>query len=339
MDRRLHIILVFGMLLSLFGCGSSNKSDVAYQKYNQLVRSEKLGSGTKSNLAIPDDIPTFAQLKGLVAPGHLYTLYHPSDDKLRGKFRTGFDGVLRLPYKVTINATGMSFQKLKEAVSKRYQKFFQRGVKNVRFSLSRRDYWVEVRGLVKKSGRYLVKRNDSIDKVIDQAGGLKGDLSKDFFVAALRQQGKKYSISLNQYFQSNFFGKSPTWTGGDTLFITRMDEGANSGELPFVTVLGGVLQPGKTLFQSNASLFYYLSKTGGTISNIDYDESYVIRRGPNGLVKLHFDITKMESIPAIYPNDVIFLNAEKKTFWDKFWERTLQVASLISTIAVLIIAL
>lgn len=337
MNQLVRVGLLLSLVIGMVGCASSNKSDVAYERYNKVYKSSSAGS--RSKLAGPDEVPSFKKLNGLVAPGHLYSLYHPSDDKLRGKFRTRFDGMLFLPYNVKINATGMSFRKLKDAVIGRYAKFFQRGVKDVRFRLIRRDYWVEVRGLVKKSGRYLVKQKDSIDKVIDQAKGLKGDLSKDFFVAAIQQQDKKYTISLNQYFQSNFFGKSPTWTGGDSIFVTRMSEGGNNSELPFVTVLGGVLKPGKTLYQDNASLFYYLSKTGGTISNLDYEESYIIRRGPNGLVKLHFNITDMKSIPAIYPSDIVFLNAEKKTFWDRFWERTLQVASLISTIAVLIIAL
>ena len=337
MNQLVRVGLLLSLVLSIVSCGSSNKSDVAYERYNKVYKAEAAGSS--STLAEPDEIPSFRRLNGLVAPGHLFSLYHPSDDKLRGKFRTRFDGILALPYNVKINATGMSFQKLKEAVTDRYAKFFQRGVKDVRFRLLKRDYWVEVRGLVKKSGRYLVKQKDTIDKVIDQAGGLKGDLQKDFFVAAIAQQDKKYTISLNQYFQSKFFGKSPTWTGGDSLFVTRMSEGGNNSELPFVTMLGGVNQPGKTLYQENASLFYYLSKTGGTISNLDYEESYIIRRGPNGLVKLHFNITDMKSIPAIYPSDIIYLNAEKRTFWDRFWERTLQIASLISTVAVLIIAL
>jgi hypothetical protein len=337
MNHLVRVGLLLSLVVGMMGCASSNKSDVAYERYNKVYKASSAGS--RSKLAGQDEVPSFKKLNGLVAPGHLYSLYHPSDDKLRGKFRTRFDGMLFLPYNVKINAKGMSFRKLKDAVIGRYAKFFQRGVKDVRFRLIRRDYWVEVRGLVKKSGRYLVKQKDSIDKVIDQAKGLKGDLSKDFFVAAIQQQDKKYTISLNQYFQSNFFGKSPTWTGGDSIFVTRMSEGGNNSELPFVTVLGGVLRPGKTLYQDNASLFYYLSKTGGTISNLDYEESYIIRRGPNGLVKLHFNITDMKSIPAIYPSDIVFLNAEKKTFWDRFWQRTLQVASLISTIAVLIIAL
>jgi VCBS repeat-containing protein len=50
----------------------------------------------------------------------------------------------------------------------------------------------------------------SIDKIIDMAGGFRGDLKKDFFTAAITQQDKSYTISLNQYFENNLFASSFT---------------------------------------------------------------------------------------------------------------------------------
>jgi protein involved in polysaccharide export with SLBB domain len=237
------------------------------------------------------DIPQFEETENFVAPGFLFTLNHPTDGKLQGSFRVGFDGLLKLPYGVTVNVLGQTTEEVRKKVVDGYNKFFQKGAQNVILTLLRKEYYVEVRGLVKKSGQYLVKRKESIDKVIDAAGGLNGTMKQDFYIASIKQQETNYSVSLNQYYENNALGTSFTWTGGDIIFVNNSS--SDSVNAPTVEVLGGVVTPGKTLFKEDANIFYYLGQRGGVISNLGYEEAFLIRKGKNGMERIHFNITNM----------------------------------------------
>lgn len=321
----------------LTSCATTTDTD-EYTTYNQQV--EKFNKKKNKTLVISDyeKIPKFRHLNGKMAPGFLFYLSHPSDEKLKGKYRADFNGILRLPYNIRLNVKGLTYSQLKEKVLKSYSKFFQQGVGKVKFSLLYRQYYVEVRGFVKKSGRYLVTRKEGIDKVIDKAGGLKEEIKKNFYKASIKQQNMSYSISLNQYFQNNYYSNAFTWTGGDTLFIMEQDASAMGDSIPIVTVLGGVRAPGKLLYKDQANLFYYLGKSGGTVPTLSYSETYIIRNTDKGIKNIKFDITDMDAIPAILPNDIIMLQGSKRTATDKLFQRTSQISSILLTV-LLIMAL
>ncbi|MAX66283.1 MAG: hypothetical protein QF441_05140 [Bacteriovoracaceae bacterium] len=323
------------VLITLFSC-ASKKYD--YQTYND---SFKAGESSQNSVTLIklSDIPKFSSSRDLMAPGFLFSLYHVSDEKLRGRYRVNHRGILRLPYGVKIDAKNKTFSSLKKEVQNAYKRFFQKGVNNVVFRLLRMDYYVEIRGFVKKPGRYLVTRKESLDKIIDLAGGLKGDLTKNLFTVALKQKNESYSISLNQYYQSDIFSEAFTWTGEDTIFVKNQSEVSNPKSIPIVTVMSGVREPGKSLYREEENLFYYLNKSGGTQDYLGYDQSYIIRETPQGLKNIRFDITQMETIPKIMPNDIIMLNGNKETQFDKTLNRTAQISSILSTIALLILAL
>lgn len=326
---------LFGLLLlSFWGCSSTPHNP----PYEKLVDAMNSQAQRQSNLVSVKDIPQFEDTKELVAPGFLFSIDHPSDEKLSGRFRINPEGIILLPYNVRIDTTDLTLPELKERVLKSFASFFQRGVQDFKFALVEKKYYVEVRGLVKNSGRYLVDRKESIDKVIDKAGGLNGDIKRDFFAVAIKQRERSYSISLNQYYENNVFANSFTWTGRDSLFIKPLNEEVGDDSVPTVTVLGGVQTPGKVLYQSGAPIFYYLTKSGGVISTLGYQEAYVLRHSEQGLARIQFDITKPETIPTIKPHDVILLNTEKRTLTDKFFDRLVQVSAVLSTIAFFIIA-
>lgn len=333
--------LIFASLMGLFivtGCSTSNHgNNPSYEKLVDVDAKMAKVQIPSNNIEIKD-IPQFAETEGLIAPGFLFSLSHPTDGKLKGTFRVQFDGMLRLPYGVKIQTKGMDFDELRKKIHDSYNSFFQRGAQDVSFNLVSKDYWVEVRGFVKKSGTYLVRRKESIDKIIDMAGGLAGNIKQDFFMVSVKQQKTSYSVSLNQYYENNVLGTSFTWTGGDVIFINLSNEDAATLVAPTVEVIGGVASPGKTLFKEDANIFYYLGKRGGVISNVGYEEAFVIRKGSSGLERINFNITKMDTIPVIKPGDTIMLNAERRTTWDKIWERTTQIGTIITTIAFLIIA-
>lgn len=328
-------LLPFILALAFVSCASKTDSSLSYETYNQQIE-EYVKNTTSTKLVTNyDDIPRFKKQDRHMAPGHLFYLYHPSDEKLKGRYRADFEGVLKLPYNVRLDVKGLSFSELREKVYASYSKFFQRGVDKVDFKLLRRDYFVEVRGFVEKSGRYLVTQNEGIDKVIDKAGGLEGDLQEQFYKASITQQGDTYAISLNQYYEDSKHTNAFTWTGGDKIFVTELDESEMTSALPIITVLGGVNTPGKTLYKANAHLFYYLGKSGGAINNLDYDESYIIRTTDQGISKIHFDLTEMDDIPALAPNDIVLLQSEKRSTMDIVMERLVQFATVVTSIALL----
>lgn len=328
----------FVLLLALLVSCSSHTPRSEYKSFNDIqgeLTEQKKSSEFISN---HKDIPKFSHLKYKMAPGYLFHLSHPSDNRLKGQYRADFKGFLRLPYNVVVNVKGLSFKELRSKILKAYSKFFKRGVEKVNFKLIYKDYYVEVRGLVQKSGRYLVSQNESIDKVIDKAGGLKGDLNDSFYKASIRQQNKSYSINLNQYFQNDFYSNSFTWTGADTIFISEQDESDMGTSLPIVTVLGGVNAPGKVLYMKQANLFYYLSKTGGVIPNLAFEKAVIVRSAKDGIKKISFDLADIDSIPHIYPQDTIILQSDTRTTSDKLFDRSIQVLSIITSL-LLIMAL
>ena len=153
------------MTIFLVGCSSNSITD--YPRYSDQIKKqmENREANDPAN-TISSDVPDLSKIPVFMAPGHQFTLSHSSDSKLSGKFRADFNGILQLPYNVNVDVTGKTFPDLKEAVLSAYRKFFQKGVESVNFNLASRDFWVEVRGLVKKPGRYLVRPSDRSESVV-----------------------------------------------------------------------------------------------------------------------------------------------------------------------------
>jgi len=331
---------LFTLMVLIIACSCSSLTPVdEYKTYNQSYK--EMSKSDKEDQLITNfkKIPSFRNLKSKMAPGFLFYLNHPSDEKLKGRYRADFSGLLRLPYNVVIQVKDLTFSQLKKKVLAKYSKFFQRGVEDVDFRLIYKNYYVEVRGFVKNSGRYLVSRNESIDKVIDKAGGLRGDLKESFYKASIKQLNEAYSISLNQYFQDNFYSNAFTWTGGDSIFVSEHDEGSIGDSIPIVTVLGGVQSPGKVLFKDKKNIFYYLSKSGGVVDNLSFDRAMIVRNTDKGLKKIAFDISDIESLPNIQAQDVIVLQANSQTTTDRAFERTVQVSSILTALLLILLAI
>lgn len=333
------LTFLLSAILFLAGCSSNSISD--YPRYSQHV-AKVMETQEANNPAttINSEVPDLSKVPQYMAPGHLFTMSHSSDSKLSGKFRADFNGVLQLPYNVNVDVSNKTFAEVKETVLNAYRKFFQKGVESVNFTLTSKDYWVEVRGLVKKPGRYLVRPTDTLDLVVDAAGGVQGDISVDYFTASLKQSTYEYQVLLNRYFESSESVDKIRWLGGDSVFITKLDSLAGaSREIPFVTMLGGVIKPGKVLHQKDASLYYYIEKSGGMVQGLGYEECYVFRNTKEGVKRINFSFDKPETIPVIFPNDTIYMNSKVETEGDTWLNRFGQIAGIISTAALLIIAL
>lgn len=331
--------ILFLQTFILVGC-SSKSSLTNYPLYSdQVAQSMKQESGQEIGNE-GESVPDFSRIPDYVAPGYVYSMSHPSDNKLTGTFRSDFNGVIKLPYDVSVNTKNKTFNEVKDSVLRSYEKFFQKGVVSATFEIAKKEYWVEVRGLVKKPGRYLIRESDSLDLVIDAAGGIQGDVSTDYFSASLKQGKFEYRVFVNNYFESREHAESIRWFGGDSIFVSKVDGTKGSmKDVPFVTIIGGVVKPGKVLYQKGASLFYFIEKSGGAIEGLGYKESYVFRNTKEGVKRIHFAFNEPETIPVIFPHDTIFMNTQVKTAGDIWLERLSFVAGILSTVALFIIAL
>lgn len=332
-------LFLFVTLISFFGC-SHNSSIENYPRLTDKIRSdfEELKGKSKDNLK--GNVPDLRSRYKFMAPGHKFKISHPSDKKLSGIYTVNTKGILRLPYDVSINVNDKTFSEVKKDILDAYSVFFERGVGKVYVTLYNRDYYVEVGGLVNKPGRYLMSYGDSVDILINKAGGLVGSIVEDYYTADIKQLADDYQVLLNNYYDSNKESERIYWTGYDKVFVSKLDALTGSNDaVSLVTVLGGVARPGKLLYEEGASLFYFLDKSGGTIPGIDYEECYIFRKTKDGLKKIAFNLGQTETIPVIFPNDIIYLNTQVLSKEDKFLSRLVQIGSLLSTIALLILAL
>ena len=327
-------------LLILLFSGCSHNQENNYLKLNDAIRENYSTDNISKIKNLNTKVPNLSRRYKYMAPGHRFKISHPSDSKLSGVFRVNRKGKLHLPYDVSLSVTGKTFTELKAEILKAYGRFFENRVGKVSVTLYSRQYYVELRGLVKNPGTYLVDYTDSLDMVISRAGGLVGNIVEEYFTANMKQMKSQYQVLLNNYYDSSKKSGRIYWTGYDSIFVSKLDALASKNSaVPFVTVLGGVSKPGKVLFERDASLYHFLNKSGGTIPGLDYEECYVFRATEEGVQKIAFRFNEPETIPVIFPIDIIYFNTQVETVTDKIINRLVQIGSLLSTIAILIIAL
>ncbi len=334
------LLLCFNFLLIFFisGCGHTQEDN--YPLLNDAIRRDFSTDKISKIKSLNTKVPNLSNRYKYMAPGHRFKISHPSDSKLSGIFRVNRKGKLHLPYDVSLDVNDKTFDELKEEILKAYSRFFENSVGKVTVTLYSRQYYVDLRGLVNNPGTYLVSHTDSLDMVISQAGGLVGNIVQEYFTADIKQLVDRYQVLLNNYYDSSKKSSRIYWTGYDSIFISKLDALASKNSaVPFVTVLGGVTKPGKVLFEKDATLYHFLNKSGGTIPGLDYDECYVFRSTGEGVQKIAFRFNDPKTIPVIYPNDIIYFNTQVETVTDKIMNRLVQIGSLLSTIAILILAL
>jgi protein involved in polysaccharide export with SLBB domain len=259
-----------------------------------------------SNISDPD-----------IAPGFLLTLRSLSDAKLNGDFRVDYDGNVQLPYDVTINTANTTLAMLKRKLVELYHPYFK-NAPDIDVRVKERRYWVDVRGLVEKPGRYLVEPEASLDLVIGMAGGT----SKDNPPVYVRiQKGQKVVVfDLDRYYgrgedRPQILG----WYGGEILFFQKDIAGLLGAptstanyRLP-IYMLGEVKKPGEYTLTPGSDFVDSLVQAGGFTDRADLDNIELIRR--IGGVKRVYDFSwnEFQRAPAPLQGDVIMVHADNIT--------------------------
>ncbi len=275
-----------------------------------------------------------------VAPGYEIELSSSQDEKLNGKFRIEFDGSLKLPYDTVVQTSGLTSKQLKEKVLAAYAKFYQ-SIPTMDVAVSERMYWVDVRGMVTKPGKYLVKADASVDELLSQAGGILSPPPPAVGPRYVRIQQLGTTtqvINLGDYYSGVPFS-DPKWQGGDVVFVQR-DRGEAvpvEDSLKYVKVLGQVATPGEAPFQEGADFYHYLVKAGGPTERAALYKVEIVRMEGGTRVSKFFSAEDEEILPSVQGGDVIIVHADNTTGFEKRTRAIAEIAGIITSFATVVI--
>jgi protein involved in polysaccharide export with SLBB domain len=275
-----------------------------------------------------------------VAPGFQIEVKSTDDKAVNGIFAIPNDGVLKLPYDVKVDTTGLTLAQLNAEIVSAYKKFFTSP--QIKVSVFKKEYYVDVRGLVQKPGQYLVKEDSSLDYLISQAGGLLGSSDKNSEAQFVRidQLGVTNVFRLRDYFSGNQ-NLVPKWQGGESVFF-QSERGSVAGAAQtgrnYIQIIGMVKTPGEYPYKDNADLYDYLIKAGGPTERADLYKFDLIRTSGKERVRYTFALDDSDKVPDLRPGDTIFVHADNPTPAEKSARVVTIYTSILTAIATTIIA-
>lgn len=289
----------------------------------------------------------------LVAPGYLIQLVALDDEKLNGSFRVNFNGMLKLPYGVNIQTSSLSEKELSASIGNAYKKYFK-AEPDLQVSVIERDLWVDVRGLVKKSGKFLVKEDTSLDEVLAKAGGLQRDTLSNSLAQYVRinQSGADTAVVNMEDYYAGASYNLPIWQGGDTVFAqTRASTQQNDGRAQlgnieqveqFIQLAGQVKHPGRFAYKSGQDFFYYLVQAGGPTEKADLNRLMIVREEMGQKQTIKANLEDLSTLPDIQPGDLLLLNGDVRDSSEKnltIFTSLSQVVTSIASVVVLAFAI
>ena len=302
------------VFISLTGCSSSKSRSSDSGDRGQL-QAMMLASATNPN-AIPSFRPRPMRPQDEIGPGNLVRISCTVDSKISGEYRIGFDGFVKLPYDVQIQAAGLSTSQLREALTQRYRGFF-RGAPAFDVSIEERKYFVRAQGLVSKPGEYLVAPDGSLDAVIAEAGGLQlsNEQAPVARYASIADGQYRAAIKLSDYF-GGAANSSPLWRGGETVSFRNDGEGLGDifgADRRYVQVVGQVRNPGEYLHRDQANFFHYLVQAGGPTDRASMNHVLLMRSERGQMQAMPFSMKEPEKIPEIRGGDIVLVQADNPT--------------------------
>lgn len=271
-----------------------------------------------------------------VRPGNQIQLSSAVDAKLNGQYRVSFTGELNLPYNVTVNAAGLSLLALSDKINAEFRKFYKKEPQ-VAVKISERKFFIEVRGLVQKPGIVLISEFEKIESIIKKSGEL--SLTKEARVVEIVRGQNTYFIDLEEYFQGRDINLSPKWYGGEKVFFIQAATALGEESSASVQLLGDVRNPGAMAFKNGANLYHYITKAGGTTQTSDLDRVQVVRQTARGPEVAEGTAKEIAQHITLEPGDTVFMGSGLPNRTDRQITLGSMVASILSAIGILIIAL
>lgn len=276
-----------------------------------------------------------------VAPGFEIKIKNSEDAKVNGVYKIDAKGILELPYDVKVDTNGLTVPQLRDRVRAAYKQFLKSP--RLEIVVTKKEYFVDVRGLVNKPGTYLVDPVSSLDEVIAAAGGLRDSTNPNAVprYARINQLGVTNVLSLRDYFggDDEVRAKVPQWQGGELIFLqSEAPVGALAGKAGgYVQFVGEVRHPGEYQYEREADFFDYLVRAGGPTDRANMDKVQVVRVNGGRRETLEFRVDDLSSHPAIRPGDSILVRAENPSNFEKHTRVVGGIASIFSTFATLVL--
>ncbi len=338
-----NIASLLGMVIVCgFAVGCSTVSPTSQNRLQLPASANQEGASGQNGLSA--EARAQAKIKSaseeLVAPGFEIELANPEDEKLNGKFRVDFEGILKLPYNISVNVHGLNERGLANRITAEYSKFYQT-TPNLEMKITEKVYWVDVRGLVVKPGQYLVRKGASLDEVLGLAGGVwrpeNPEKTGPKYVRVVQDRSSSV-YNLGEYYSGATI-EPPVWEGGDVVFAQteRGPDPLDDESVKYVRVLGQVRNPGEYSFRSGDDFFAYLIKAGGPTERADLSRIDLIRRSGSGTETVSFDSEDKDEIPQLLGGDTILIHSDTATGFERRTRVVGSVASIISTIATVVI--
>lgn len=317
------------MLLSatLMGCASS-KPYFSSQGIKATVDSE--------DFLVEDSPAEPVTASTEIRPGFLLQLSSGLDPKLNTRVRVSYEGTVKLPYNVTLEAAGQTASALSQKLQESYRAYYKTQP-DIRVQIADRKYYIEVRGLVQKPGVTLVDEREKIEDIIKKSGDL--SLSGEARQIQIIRGQNTYYVDLEEYFQGRGMSRSPRWFGGEKVLFLKSSSSLGQEEQQVIEVLGDVRNPGGLTFKEGADLYHYIFKAGGTTPTSDWDRVRVFRKTADGREVAYGPSQELAQNIKLQAGDTIVVGSATP---GRF-ERNIQLGSLIGTIlsaiGILIIAL
>lgn len=262
----------------------------------------------------------------VISPGFMLKIRHGADEGISGEYRVSFKGDLKLPYKVKVDAAGKTTDELAQDLVKAYGSYFK-SRNTVKVDIASREYFIELRGLVKKPGVYAVKLDTSIEEAIALAGGLTSSVgdaqasastaasAKPEYLRIVRRDFRSKEnppqirwIRLTDYFLKYDIKNEVLWRGGEQLFFqVTGDPNVVKPLSQTVQIIGEVRQPGEYAIQPGSDLHTYLTRAGGPTSSANLEDVVVIQKVNND--SNSYNISKSMAVAEVAPGDVILVKA------------------------------
>ncbi|MCB0328955.1 MAG: SLBB domain-containing protein [Bdellovibrionales bacterium] len=323
MHLKTLLLLFLAVLVS--GCSSNTPQEaiVPEQVSERMLQEEVNAALLKQEAALEaaglraiSYTPSDSASDPTLHPGMAITINTVEDEALNGTYEVPFEGPLKLPYNVQINAVGLSFSQVKKEIRIQYAPFFKI-VPTMNISLSKRDQMIEVQGLVQKPGKVLVSASASLDEVLSKAGGLQtegdGETKRARYVRVIPASGSGYSLSLQEYY-AGVTSLDLKWRGGDRIFFQSeepIESQPGSLERPKVQLLGQVVQPGAYPYRTGTNFFHYLVLAGGPTERTDFTRVEVVRLHDGERHSKRYDLTEDDVVPPVESGDIVIVHALK----------------------------
>lgn len=332
-------LTVAGCVFLLCACSTARRVESPSQ-----ITQKSLAPAENAPAPRPVEFAWKTRPAGQVAPGYEIDLFNPTDEQMNGKFRIPFSGILELPYGIRVNTAGLSENSLKEKINSAYSNFYQTNP-NLRISVVDKKFWIDVRGLVKKPGQYLVRSDSSLDEVIAQAEGLQEIPAQDpaprYF--RIEQMGASALIKVSDYYAGAYSGTelvNPRWQGGEVIFVQADPAAPQERSVNYVQTLGQVRAPGEYPYRPDADFYYYLVKAGGPTDRANLDKIEIVRWDGALRRSFFFSLEEPEDqnqLPAIQGGDLLIVHADNASALEKRTRIVSDIATIITGIATVIV--